>query len=298
MNITQVVREKIDAWFNRRLFIPAFEMSDENINRFVMQLSAYKPVLVDGYAESFNFLAQYLKDRKIVGFKPKAIVSSAQALPDHSREIIEKSFECGVFDKYGSREFSGIAYECDAHEGHHVCAESYVVEIMKDGRPARPGELGEVVVTDLNNLCLPMIRYRVGDLAVAMDTAIVCHCGRGLPRIGKIEGRVQSMIIGKGGKYIPGTFFAHLFKDYGDIVRQYQILQEEIGVVQLKIIRGQKFVQLQMDKVINDLRNYLGDETELRVEFVEKIQMVRTGKHQGSISKLKFDFQNVDSIQR
>src|SRR5262249_21404278 len=123
MSRMQVVKERIDAWFHRRLFIPAFELSDANIARMVAQLERIRPVLIDGYAESFNFLAHYLKDGWLEGVRPKGIVSSAQTLPEQSRALIESAFGCKVFDKYGSREFSGIAYECEAHAGHHVVAE-------------------------------------------------------------------------------------------------------------------------------------------------------------------------------
>lgn len=296
MSLTQIIKERIDALFNRRLFIPAFEMSDENILRFFKKLQKYKPVLIDGYAESFNFLAHYLKTRggNIEGINPKGIISSAQELPDQSREIIEKQFGCHVFDKYGSREFSGIAYECEAHDGHHVVAENYIVEILKDGVPAKPGEIGEVVITDLNNYCMPFIRYRIGDVAVAMDNNTPCKCGRGLPKIGKIEGRVQAIIIGTNGNYLPGTFFAHFFKDYDYIIRQYQVLQEELGKIRLKIVKAPRFDSGIFKKMLSELHKYLGKNMVIGVEFVDRIPMVRTGKHQGSISKIKLDFQNLN----
>jgi phenylacetate-CoA ligase len=293
MTPLQLAREKLDAWFNNRLFIPAFEMSDANISSFVRKLQMFKPVLIDGYAESFNFLAYYVKSHKLEGLNPKALVSSAQALPDDSREIIEKSFGCSVFDKYGSREFSGIAYECGAHDGHHIVAESYIVEILKDGVPAKPGELGEVVVTDLNNFCMPMIRYRVGDLAVAMNNIEPCACGRGLPRIGKIEGRVQAIIFGTNGTYMPGTFFHHLFKDYDHIVRQYQVVQHEKGAIDLKVIKAKRFDEETFAGILTRLRQFLGEDMKINIEFVDHIAMVRTGKHQGVISKLKIDFQTL-----
>ena len=81
-------------------------------------------------------------------------------------------------------------------------------------------------ITDLNNYCMPLIRYRIGDLAKSLG-AKDCDCGRGLPLIGDIEGRVQSIIIGANGKYLPGTYFSHLFKDYEFIVKQYQVLQKK-----------------------------------------------------------------------
>ena len=93
---------------------------------------------------------------------------------------------------------------------------------------AAPGEIGEVVITDLNNFCMPFIRYRIGDLAEAMDPTAACACGRGAPRVGAIEGRVQSIILGAEGQYLPGTFFAHLLKDYAHAIRHFQVVQEEL----------------------------------------------------------------------
>lgn len=295
MSWSQIFREKFDAFLNRRLFIPAFQMTEENIKNFVQKLKGYNPVLIDGYAESFNFLAYYLKSQNLDGVNPKGIVSSAQILPDASRTIIEKSFKCGVFDKYGSREFSGIAYECDAHAGHHVIGDSYIVEILKDGAPAKPGEMGEVVITDLNNYCLPMIRYRVGDLAVAVDNNTQCSCGRGLPRIGKIEGRVQAVIFGANGAFIPGTFFAHYFKDHDRIIRQYQVVQEAKGEVTLRVIKGPQFESAKFENIVNGLKEYLGSNTRIDVQFTESMELGRTGKHQGSISKVQYDFQNLSN---
>jgi phenylacetate-CoA ligase len=293
MSKLQVMREKIDAFLCRRLFIPAFEMSESSIKSFIERLAKYQPTFIDGYAESFNFLATYLKTSELAGLRPRAIMSSAQILPEQSRRVIEESFGCKVFDKYGSREFSGIAYECEAHQGHHVVAESYIVEILKDGHPAKPGEMGEVVITDLNNYCMPMIRYRLGDLAVAMDSSKTCACGRGLPMIGQIEGRVQALIVGSSGRYLPGTFFAHLFKDYDYLIRQYLVEQVAQGEINLKIVKGLRFTTDEFDKVLTLLREFLGTETIINVEFCEKIGMVRTGKQQGSISRLNLDFQRL-----
>lgn len=291
MKFTQIVREHVDAWFNRRTFIPAYQMSRENIQSTLEKIDRLQPALLDGYAESFNLLALYTKVMPAMKARPKGIISSAQVLPPQSRAAIEEAFHTHVFDKYGSREFSGIAYECDAHQGHHVVAENYIVEILKDGRPAQPGEMGEIVITDLNNYCMPMIRYRIGDLAVALEPGKACACGRGLPLIGNIEGRVQAIIVSSEGVYLPGTFFAHFFKEYDQIVRQYQIVQEEDGRITLKIVKADDYDEEEFQKMIGDLRVHLGQSTALNIEFVESIAMVRTGKQQGSISRLKLDFQ-------
>jgi len=294
MSFGQALRERIDAWLSRRLFIPAYEMSDRNLPRSIAKLREFEPVLIDGYAESFNFLAHYIKQQGLEGVRPKGIISSAQALPVQSRKAIETAFGCGVFDKYGSREFSGIAYESDGHAGHLVVAENYIVEILKDGRPAKPGELGEVVITDLNNRCMPLIRYRVGDLAVAIDRSKASPCGRGLPRIGDIEGRAQAIIIGANGNYLPGTFFMHYFKDFDYVVRQFQIIQSSLGSMTMKIVKADRFNDELFEKILTGLRKFVGNEMKIEVDFVESIPMVRTGKHQATISHLNLDFQELD----
>lgn len=296
MSKLQVFREKMDAFLTRRRFIPAYQMTASNLGEVIEQIRSYKPVLIDGYAESFNLLASYLKANPTSINSVKGIVSSAQELPDQSRSTISKAFNCGVFDKYGCREFSGVAYECEKHDGHHIVEENFIVEVLKEGVPAKPGEIGEIVITDLSNFCMPMIRYRVGDLAVAYDNTKPCACGRGLDRIGKIEGRVQAMIVGKNNEFLPGTFFAHFFKDHENIVRKYQIIQDEDGAITLKIIKGNQFTDVAFNELIATLKKYLGKDTPLELEFVDSIAMVRTGKHQGAISRLKIDFQKVATL--
>jgi phenylacetate-CoA ligase len=291
MSRMQVVREFADAMLSRRRFVPAFEMSEATLHDFVKRIESFNPVLLVGYAESFNFLARYLKEHGKLAIKPKGIISSAQALPDTSRKLIEDSFGCRVFDKYGSREFSGIAYECEAHHGHHVVAEGYIVEILKDGRPAAPGELGEIVITDLNNYCLPFIRYRIGDLAEAVDSDERCVCGRGLPRIGRIEGRVQSIIIGSKGQYLPGSFFYHLFKEYDHAIRQFQILQTERGAITIKLVKAKRYSDEALQEALQSLHRFLGADMQIKVDFVDTIEMVHTGKRLATLSRLDIDFQ-------
>jgi phenylacetate-CoA ligase len=291
MSKSQVARELADAFFSNRAFIPVFEMSNAGLEKMIQKMADKQPILVDGYAEAFDFIAHYIQTRGgDLGFQPKALMSSAQMLPAHSRAIIEKAFGCRVYDKYGSREFSGIAYECDAHAGHHIVAEGYIVELLVDGRPAKPGEIGEVVITDLNNYCMPFIRYRIGDLAEAVADE-PCTCGRGMARIGAIQGRVQSIIQGTDGRYVPGTFFAHLLKEYGHAIARFQVVQEEAGAIKLLVVKAGRYSDDVLDEVTTSIRKSLGEKLRIDVDFVENIEMVRTGKRLASVSKLPIDFQ-------
>jgi phenylacetate-CoA ligase len=293
MSKSQVFKEYLDAFFLRRMFIPAFEMNESNLTELVEKLKKFRPVLIDGYAEIFNFLAHYARNHGITGLEPKAILTSAQIMPPQVREIIERTFHTKVFDKYGSREFSGIAYECDHHTSHHIMAESYIVEILKDGRPARPGELGEIVITDLNNFAVPLVRYRIGDLAVAVDPNETCGCGRGLPRIGRIEGRAQAIVFCANGTWLPGGFFGHFFKDYDFAVRQYQVVQRERNSIELKIVPESGWSRVAEEEILRELHRFMGEAMRIDVGIVDHIPMLRTGKRTGVISHLQFDFQKL-----
>ncbi|MCA9606303.1 MAG: glycosyltransferase [Myxococcales bacterium] len=296
MTKEQAFKERADAIMSNRVYVPIFEMKEDGLASMMRTIEAKRPVLVDGYAEAFDFLARHLTEHGGLSHAPKAVMSSAQSLPQHSREVIERAFGCRVFDKYGSREFSGIAYECGAHAGHHVVSEGYIVEILVDGRPAAPGETGEVVITDLNNYAMPFIRYRIGDLAVAMADE-PCACGRGAPRMGEIHGRVQSIIRGTDGRYVPGTFFPHLLKDYEYAIERFQIVQDAPGAITFRMVEGGRFSEDVLEEVLGVIRKHLGDDLSVDVEKVDKVAMVRTGKRMTSISHLDIDFQ-ADAPER
>jgi len=293
MSWSQIIRERIDAWFMRRLFIPAFEISPTNIEEFISAIRGHRPILVDGYAESLNFLAMYVSEGRSPGFSPRAIMSSAQALPRATRRAIEDGFATRVFDKYGSREFSGIAYQCGESEDHHVMDESYVVEVLVDGRPALPGEIGEVVITDLNNFSVPLIRYRIGDLAVEVDNSVPCPCGRAMRRIGEIQGRTQAIVHCANGTWLPGTFFAHFFKDHQALIRAFQIHQERKGEFTLKVVKNEDFAELTFADLLKSLRQFTGPGTRIDVEFLEAIPLLRTGKRSPVVSTVREDFQEL-----
>jgi len=295
MSRLQALRERIDAWFLRRLFIPAFEMKRSTLEDYVDRIRRHDPVLVDGYAESLNFLASYVRSGEDPGFSPRAVMSSAQALPDNVRAVIEDGLNTTVYDKYGAREFSGIAYQCGDSPDHHVMDESYIVELLVGGRPAAPGEVGEVVITDLNNFSVPLIRYRIGDLAMAVDNTIPCPCGRALSRIGRIQGRTQAIVHCGNGTWLPGTFFHHFFKDHDYAIRSFQVHQSNKGAFTLRIVKNDQFSEDTFARILDELRQFVGDrsETTIDVHFVDEIPLVQTGKHSPVVSTVDEDFQSL-----
>ena len=172
-------------------------ITEDGLRDFHARLKTFRPKVLLGYANSLKLLAQYLKSHGLAAYQPRSIVSTAEVLGPEDRALIEDVFGCRVFNRYGCREVSVIASECAEHAGMHIMAEGLCVEVVRGGRYAPPGEAGAVLITDLLNLAMPLIRYRIGD--VAASQAGPCSCGRGLPRLEGLQGRVTDFLVARTG---------------------------------------------------------------------------------------------------
>jgi phenylacetate-CoA ligase len=284
----QAVKERLDGWMSGRKFFSVFALDEATLRRYVDFVRRRRPALLDGYAEAFNVVASLLASKEIDGLQAGAIISSAQTLPPETRALVERQFGCRVFDKYGAREFSGIAHECEAHAGYHVNAESYLVEVVRDGRPAAPGEVGEVVITDLNNYCMPFIRYRIGDLAVAMDDRVACACGRGLPMIEVVIGRRRLPDQwALRARHVLRAFF----KEYEHAAR-YQIQEAKTPVVRLCASPASRPTRANLRQRLAAL-----EDMHVELECVDAVALGRTGKAQAVICRIPLPLFSADAAR-
>jgi phenylacetate-CoA ligase len=196
------------------------------------------------------------------------------------RALLEQAFGCPVFETYGSREFMLMAAECPAHQGLHLSMENLHLELLDDqGAPTPPGQVGRVVVTDLHNLAQPFIRYQNDDLAVMAQGP--CPCGRTLPRLARVEGRILDQIATPDGRRVSGTIFPHLLKDF-PAVRDYQARQESLESLVLSIVQASPLSEADRLRLLAILGKALpGMRVEIRL--VESIPPTPSGKRRVSI---------------
>jgi phenylacetate-CoA ligase len=202
-----------------------------------------------------GLFATILKKHKVQAYQPKGIITSAEMLKPEDRTLIEDVFGCKVFNRLGCREFAVIASECEQHDGLHIMQEGFYIEILKQGKHAAPGELGELVMTDMLNWPMPLIRYRIGDSAAWMDGT--CSCGRGLARITNVSGRVTGFLVAVDGTLCSGVVLATMIISHRPSLRQVQILQTEKGKITYKIACGAE------ENFREEDRNYLREKTSL-----------------------------------
>jgi phenylacetate-CoA ligase len=266
----------------RKKMVSAFDMSERRLAAVVDAMSRYEPRLVIGYATPLYHLARYAlahgRDLPAV----RGVVTTAERLFAHQREAIERAFGAKVFDRYGCREMMLIASECDRHEGKHINAENVFVEVYTGDRPSSHGQSGEIVVTDLVSRSMPLIRYKNGDLATRSPKA--CSCGRGLPMLASVEGRVLDMLIGPDGQALAGEFFPHLLKDHPEIDR-FQVHQARDHTITIKLVAGRGFTAALPQLITHKLRELLGPRAKIAVEVVTSIPLTQGGKHRLIVSE-------------
>ena len=175
------LKARLRDWIlDRRVILDASAIDDGRMRDFCRHLERHRPRFVLAYANTLALFARFVKDAGLDPMRPRAIICSGEVLTPESRAIIESTFGCPVFNRYGSREFAVIASECDAHQGLHINAENLLVEVLVNGVPSTDQD-GEIVITDLRNMAMPLIRYRTRDmgrldryLPAAADAA--CRC--------------------------------------------------------------------------------------------------------------------------
>ena len=267
------VREALAEWthalFARRWLFPSFPVDAALLRRFAQHVRRHPATLIEGDTEVLALVALLLSAQGVPSLGAKAILTAGQTLSPETRQLIERQLGARVFDRYQSGEFGPIAQECERSRGYHVNAESYIVEVVREGQPAREGEVGDVLVTDLNNRCLPLLRYRLADLAAISRRR--CACGRGLPLLERIVGRSPSAVRGADGRYVPASFFARLFGDYEYAVRAYQVLQDSPGRILVRVVRTSRFTEMTEAEVRNRIAAVLGPGTIADVESVAAI---------------------------
>jgi phenylacetate-CoA ligase len=174
-----------------------------------------------------------------------------------------------VFDLYRSGEFAEVACETESRDGLFIAAEGYIVEVLVDGRPARVGEQGELFITDLNNRCMPFIRYATGDRGVALGPDTAEPHPRGLPRIGQLASRAGAVFSGVGGLRVPSGFFSALFAEYGYAVRRFRVSERASSGLLLHIEKAPRYSESTLETIKARIRERLGTGLEIDVVFDE-----------------------------
>lgn len=266
----------------RRLDLNTSKIQREDWERFTAAIRKQRPRSMIAYAQSAVLFARYLRENGIDDVRFEAIITTAEVLLPENRQLLEAVFGGQVFNRYGCRELSVIASECECHQGMHVNAEALLVEVVP--HPTLPASSGRIVITDLLNKSMPLIRYEIGDVGV-WAAGTTCACGRGLPLLADVQGRTTDFLVLSDGRQISGPSLTLVVADMAD-VRQVQFVQHNQRDITLRVVPGRNYGASTQAELRKRMQLYLGDLVHLELEEVASIASELSGKYRFVVSEL------------
>jgi phenylacetate-CoA ligase len=261
-----------------------YHLSPATLPAYVAFLQRYRPVIVMGYPSALVTLARYVLDRRLSLPGASAIMTTSETVTEEGRHLMESAWQTRIWDRYGAVEGCLFASQCE--EGrYHVSPDIGLIEILDaDGKPCAPGVVGEVVVTGLQNMLQPLVRYRIGD-AARWAVEQTCPCGRQMPILEQIEGRFEDMCVTPDGRQI--LRFDTAFKGV-QAIREAQVVQRALDRFELLVVPTPGFGPADVEQLRANMRLHVGD-AHVDVTRVAEIPRTAAGKFRAVICELSGD---------
>jgi phenylacetate-CoA ligase len=265
-----------------QVYFSAYHINAKNTKDYLDGIVKHRVDYMTGYAMSNFILARFFQKQVIKLPQLKAVITSSEKLTKEMRDIFYKVYGCKTYDSYSGVEACGLISECE-HEKLHISPDVGIIELIKDnGEYAQPGEIGEAVCTGFLNYDQPLIRYRIGDL-IKLSTDQNCKCGRHMPVVDEIIGRVEDTVIGLDGREM--VRFHGIFINMPKII-EGQIIQHTLKDFEIVLVPTSKLEENEKDELIRRMKSQLG-EISLKVSEVEQIPRNQNGKFKSVISHVK-----------
>jgi phenylacetate-CoA ligase len=263
-------------------------MTEEDMYKYVQKINKIKPRLILAYTNSIEELTCFIQEHHLSVYSPSAIMTAAGVLFPELRERIQKVFQAPVFNRYGSREVSDMACNCEKDQGLHLIPTIHYLEIVDDeGRQVNYGKPGNIIVTSLTNYTMPLIRYQIGDRGVLSNK--VCRCGRGFPLLEKVEGRINSSFRNKFGDFINEGFIRLFY--FRENIKQFQVIQESLEKITVNLVLKEKKKLKVMEKdfmeITASIKKIMKSDVIVKYNLVEIINPSPSGKYGYVFSKVK-----------
>jgi len=280
--------QRVVRFFSRNVVEDSASLSDSSLPFVVQRIASRRPRTLTGFPSTLCIIGEFIRDSGIPAPEVNAVVVGGEQLLDEQRSLLRDVFGTEPFSKYSSFESFDIAMECNAHEGFHIAAEDIVVEIVDDaGKPVEPGRQGRIVVTNLHEYGMPLIRYDTDDESSLLEGA--CACGRSLPRLSTIIGKTGDTFYTPSGKRVSArSFRTAILVELG--IRRFQFVQDRLDHVTVKVVPNDSLSPGKAQKLVAAVKAHysstLGGDVEIRVDIVDRIEPTPAGKHLFYISKV------------
>lgn len=260
---------------DNQLLMSVYHLNEGFLKSYIDKIQEFKPIYIDGSPSAIHILADYINRRKIsLSFTLKGICTTAETLFDHQRADIEKAFKCKVYNQYASSEGSPFITECKNGK-MHLNEDSGFFEVLDAENKEVINGIGKLVITSLRSWKTPLIRYDIGDF-IEVNRNSKCSCGSPFKVVERVLGRANDLFWIKSKGYVRANVSSCLVQVKG--VVEMQIIQKKPSYLVVFIVVGKEFTRDYEEIISNNLKDSLGDEVEIKYEYVDEIVQNNKGK--------------------
>jgi len=253
------------------------------MNRLAQIIALYAPCVMIVDPVYFGAFARYLLRTGAPAPDIRCIITTYELLTGSLRDLLREVFRCEVYSQYGASEMPDIANECEQRK-LHIRSNNILLEAIRDGRPAAPGQIGRAVVTDLRNYNMPLIRYDIGD--VVAPSAGPCACGRSNETIEAVHGRIRDLIrSGRSACLLTPLQADEMFRGIPGIAA-YRLVQRAEDVYQIEILRDGLSPAPETSLLMQRGQSLFGEASRFRIDFVDAIKPMASKKFRCVYSEL------------
>lgn len=269
------------------VMVDASDLSERNFELFLKEIerdSKTKSILA--FSSTFEALAQYIvRTSRKIRTKVNCLLTISETLPEGARNILKEAFQCPVISRYSNMENGFLAQQCGDESGeYHVNTTGFHIELLhpEKDEPVQEGEAGRIIVTDLFNYAMPIIRYDTGDIAILSEKSA---CGRFGPVFVSVEGRRVDYIYNTEGKLLSPHVITNTMWEYSSEIKQFQFIQNGKNDYILKLnCRDSYFTR--ENELLSDVKKFLGADAKIKFEYINEIPQLASGKRKKIINNL------------
>jgi phenylacetate-CoA ligase len=272
------LKDRIINFLYNRKFFNCYNFSNNDIKKLIKLNNTYKPTSYWTYVEAIFELSKYINNNSIKVYSPKFIISTIGPLYDKTRKEIKKAFKTNVYNQYGSREVGWVCIEENENKGMNIMFWSNLIEINSNN---------ELLITSLNNYSMPLIRYKIGDVAdISISNKYEMGSIKSYLMIKNIMGRTLGFFKRKDGS----LFHTHhiiqqlFFKDW---IKKFQVIQKSTDLIMIKIVKNQDMPLIDKKNIEKDITKLTGKGIKIKWEFVKDIKPTKSGKYLYTVCEVK-----------
>jgi len=281
------ITSKMQLYVQNFLSFSSFDLEDENLKKYLAILNKKKPKFLYGYASSIYFFSDWLERNDLEVYSPQAIFTTSEKLYDNMRKKIETIFNVKILDGYGLNDGGLHAAECSENNGYHIDTIRSIFHVIDNNGTILDKGDGKAIATSLYNYAMPFINYDTSDLVKLKED--FCSCGRETKMLESITGRTVDILFTPEKKTIHGWFILYLFWEYGDKIKRYQVIQEDLKNLVIYVVPEKDEYLDEIENNLKIIKQIIWERSpnwNIKIKFVKEINQLKSGKYQFIINNI------------